>query len=158
VKLALQEVVVEAPIDDVFAMLVDPELFVLWMADDATLDPVPGGIVRWTHPNGDTVSGRYVEVDPPRRVVFTYGWERADVEIPPGSTTVEIDLVTLPAGATRVRLVHRGLGDAAADAHRGGWAHYLDRLRRAAEGDGPGPDPWADRRVPTPAELAQVRP
>lgn len=153
-RLAVQELVVHAPIEQLFELLVDPELFVLWMADDATLDPVPGGIVRWTHPNGDTCRGEYVEVDPPHRLVFTYGWERADVEIPPGSTTVEIDLTALPDGATHVKLVHRGLGDAAAGAHEGGWGHYLDRLRQAAEGPPPGPDPWADRRVPTPAELA----
>jgi len=155
VKLAVQEVVVDAPVDEVFALLVDPQLFVLWMADEATLDPVAGGIVRWTHPNGDTVSGRYVEVDPPRRLVFTYGWERADVGIPPGSTTVDIDLTSRPDGSTTVRLVHRGLGDAAADAHQGGWRHYLDRLRRTAEGEDVGPDPWSDRRVPTPAELTR---
>lgn len=153
-KLAVQEVVVDAPIDEVFALLVDPELFVLWMAPTATLDPVPGGVVRWTHPNGDTVAGRYVEVDPPHRVVFTYGWERAEVRIPPGSTTVEIDLAPRPDGGTTVRLVHRGLGDAA-DAHQGGWAHYLDRLRRTAEGEDVGPDPWAHLRVPTPEELAR---
>lgn len=154
-KLAVQELEVDAPIDEVFALFVDPELFVLWMADAATLDPVPGGTVRWTHPNGDTVAGRYVEVDPPRRVVFTYGWERADVQIPPGSTTVEVDLTPRPDGGTTVRLVHRGLDDDAADAHRGGWAHYLDRLRRTAEGHPPGPDPWADRRVPTPEQLGR---
>jgi uncharacterized protein YndB with AHSA1/START domain len=155
VKLAVQEVVIHAPAEQVFQHFVDPTLFGLWMADGATLDPTPGGVVRWTHPNGDTVSGRYLEVDPPRRLVFTYGWERADVQIPPGSTTVEIDLVTLAGGATRVTLVHRGLEDRAADAHRGGWAHYLHRLRRIAEGERVGPDPWADRRVPTPEELAR---
>jgi uncharacterized protein YndB with AHSA1/START domain len=153
VRLAIQELVIDAPVEQVFEMFVDPELFVLWMADEAILDPAPGGIVRWTHPNGDTVAGRFVEVDRPHRIVFTYGWERAEVEIPPGSTTVEIDLTPHPDGTTTVRLVHRGLTDAAADAHQGGWAHYLDRLRRAAQGHHPGPDPWADRRVPTPAQL-----
>jgi hypothetical protein len=54
-----------------------------------------------------------------------------------------------------VTLVHRGLEDRASDAHRGGWAHYLHRLRRIAEGERVGPDPWADRRVPTPEELAR---
>ncbi len=154
-KLAVQQIVVDAPIDDVFALLVDPELFVLWMADDAILDPTPGGTVRWTHPNGDTVSGHYVEVDPPHRLTFTYGWERPEVQIPPGSTTVEITLTAQPDGTTTVRLVHSGLGDAAAQAHQGGWAHYLDRLRRTARGHHVGPDPWADRRVPTPEELAR---
>lgn len=153
-RLAAQELTVHAAIEDVYALLTDAELFVQWMADDATLDPVPGGVVRWTHPNGDTVSGRYVELDPPRRVVFTYGWERPEVEIPPGSTTVEIDLVPLGPAETRLRLVHRGLGDRAAEAHAGGWAHYLARLGTRAAGTHPGADPWAGRRVPTPAELA----
>ena len=154
-KLAVQRLVIQAPADHVFEHFVDPALFGLRMAEGATLDPSPGGILRWTHPNGDTVSGRYVEVDPPRRLVFTYGWERADVEIPPGSTTVEIDLIAQDDGATLVTLVYRGLRDRAADAHSGGWVHYLDRLRRTAEGERVGPDPWADRRVPTPEELGQ---
>lgn len=88
-----------------------------------------------------------------RRIVFTYGSERADVEIPAGSTTVEIDLVAQDDGSTLLTLVHRGLEDGAADAHRGGWRHYLNRLRRIAQGEDVGPDPWADRRVPTPTEL-----
>jgi len=34
-------------------------------------------------------SSTIVGLVPARRVVFTYGWERAEVAIPPGSTTVE---------------------------------------------------------------------
>jgi uncharacterized protein YndB with AHSA1/START domain len=150
VKLAVQRLVIHAPADQVFEHFVDPALFGQWMAEGATLDPTPDGTVRWTHPNGDTVSGRFVEIDPPRRLVFTYGWERTEVQIPPGSTTVEIDLVAQEDGATLVTLVHRGLEDRAADAHQGGWRHYLERLRRTAEGEDVGPDPWSDRRVPTP--------
>jgi hypothetical protein len=48
--------------------------------------------------------------------------------------------------------VHSGLDGPTADAHAGGWAHYLTRLRVAAEGQAAGPDPFADRRVPTPEE------
>ena len=58
----------------------DLQPFVQWMADDATLDPRPGGVVRWTHASGDTCAGEYVELVPARRVVFTYGWERGGVE------------------------------------------------------------------------------
>jgi uncharacterized protein YndB with AHSA1/START domain len=152
-KLVAQELVIHAPADQLYELLVDPELFVQWMADDATLDPVPGGIIRWTHANGDTCSGTYVQLVPDRRVVFTYGWERAEVQIPPGSTTIEIDLLPQDDGSTVLKLIHRGLDDLAADAHHGGWIHYLDRLRTAAEGTPPGPDPFADRRVPTPEEL-----
>jgi len=72
-----------------------------------------------------------------------------------GGPPAEIDLTAQPHGSTHLRLVHRGLEDAAADAHQRGWAHYLDRLRRTAEGEAVGVDPWADRRVPTPDELGQ---
>ena len=152
-KLVAQEVTVHASAEQLYELLVNPGLFVQWMADDATLDPVAGGVIRWTHANGDTCSGHYVELVAGRRVVFTYGWERVDVAIPPGSTTVEIDLIPQDDDTTLVRLVHRGLEDLAADAHSGGWEHYLDRLRRCAETGPTGPDPWADRRVPTPEEL-----
>lgn len=109
--------------------------------------------MRWTHENGDAVAGRYVELVPHRRVVFTFGWERADVEIPPGSTTVTVTLTPLDATTTRLRLEHDGLHDRAADAHTGGWQHYLERLRRRSEGHDPGPDAHAGGRVPTPTEM-----
>ncbi|OWY63340.1 ATPase [cyanobacterium TDX16] len=154
-KLVTQQVVIDASPAVVYEMLVDPELFVQWMAVDATLDATPGGEIRWTHANGDSCSGTYVELVPHRRVIFTYGWERPEVEIPPGSTTVRIELEPLAGGTTRLTLVHSGLEEPAADAHAGGWRHYLDRLRTAAEDGTPGPDPLADRRVPTPEELAE---
>lgn len=57
-KLAVQRLTIQAPTDEVFQYFVDPVLFGEWVASGATLDPTPGGLVRWTHPNGDTVSGR----------------------------------------------------------------------------------------------------
>lgn len=152
-KLAIQRLLVHAPAQRVFELFTDPEQFTRWMAPDAILDPTPGGTMRWTHPNGDTVSGHYVEIESPSRIVFTYGWERAEVGIPPGSTTVEIDLAAQPDGSTLVTLVHRGLQDGAAEAHQAGWAHYLDRMRRTADGEEVGADPWANRRVPTADQL-----
>ncbi|WP_433297934.1 SRPBCC family protein [Pseudonocardia sp. CA-142604] len=148
-KLVVQELVIHAPAAEIYRMLVVPHLFAQWMAVDAILDPVVGGAVRWTHANGDTCSGRYLELVPDRRVVFTYGWERTEVGIPPGSTTVEIDLVTDGPASTLLKLVHRGLDDDAAAAHHGGWIHYLGRLCALARGVRPGPDPLADRRVPS---------
>lgn len=152
-KLVAQELTIDAPPAVVYEYLTNADRFVEWMADSATLEVAPGGRIRWTHANGDTCSGAYVELVPHRRVVFTYGWERADVEIPPGSTTVEIDLQPHGAEATRLRLVHRGLDDLAAGAHHGGWTHYLARLRLASEGTPPGSDPFVTTRVPTPEEL-----
>ena len=108
-KLVVQELTIAAPTEVVYRLLTEPAQFVRWMAEDATLDPRPGGLVRWTHANGDTCRGEFVELVPHRRVVFSYGWERAEVGVPPGSTTVEIDLDPTGDGGTRLRLVHRGL-------------------------------------------------
>jgi uncharacterized protein YndB with AHSA1/START domain len=152
VKLVDKTISIAAAPSEVYGLLTQSELLVEWMAPIASLDARPGGEVSWTHHNGDTVRGEFVELVPDRRVVFTYGWDRTDIGVPPGSTRVEIDLRATPLG-TELRLVHRGLEGPMADAHSGGWANYLARLATRAEGREPGPDPLADGRVPTRAEL-----
>jgi uncharacterized protein YndB with AHSA1/START domain len=92
-------------------------------------------------------SGEVVELDPPRRLVYTFGWEVGGAGpdlVPPGSSTVEIELIPSGAGTT-LRLVHRELPAPAASAHGEGWDHYLGRLVVAAPGGDPGPDPWAQQ-------------
>jgi uncharacterized protein YndB with AHSA1/START domain len=152
VKLVEKRVHIDAPAELIFELLTDAEQLVRWMAVTAEVDPRPGGTIRWTHANGDACVGRFVEVVPARRIVFTYGWERPDVGVPPGSTTVEISLERSGRG-TDLRLVHRGLAGPMADAHAGGWDNYLRRLASRAEGRDPGPDPLAHERVPAAADL-----
>ena len=84
--------------------------------------------------------------------MFTYGWDREDVGIPPGSTTVEIDLRPRDGG-TELHLVHRGLTEPMADAHTGGWTNYLARLAAVAEDRDPGADPLAGERVPSAQDM-----
>jgi uncharacterized protein YndB with AHSA1/START domain len=152
-KLIERELFIDAPPERVFELLTDAELLIEWMAPEAELDARVGGQIRWTHLEGDSVIGNFVELVPARRVVFTFGWDRPDVAVPPGSTTVEIDL--RPArGGTQLRLLHRGLSGPMADAHAGGWTNYLARLAALAEGRDPGPDPLAGERVPAAADLA----
>ena len=147
-KLVEQVVDIDATPMEVYDHFVDPGRFTRWMAPTATLDPRPGGTIRWTHANGDSCEGSFVELLPARRIVFTYGWDRPDVEVPPGSTTVEIVLEPIASG-TRLRLTHRGLTGPMADAHSGGWTNYLTRLAATASGRDPGPDLLADERVPS---------
>ena len=151
-KLVERTIDIEADPATVYAHFVDEVCFVRWMAPHAEIDPRPGGRIRWTHASGDSCEGAFVELVPDRRVVFTYGWDRPDVEVPPGSTTVEITLVPIPTG-TRLHLVHRGLDGPMADAHAGGWANYLGRVALVAAGREPGPDPLAGERVPSAAAL-----
>jgi len=137
----VREVRIEAPPHEVFPFFTDPGKMIVWKAIHATLDPRPGGIFRINVTGHDIARGEYVDIDPPRRVVFTFGWESESSPVPPGSTTVEITLV--PDGdGTLVRLVHSGVSDEIRAGSADGWSHYLSRLAVAAEGGDPGPDPW----------------
>ncbi|TMK99000.1 MAG: SRPBCC domain-containing protein [Actinobacteria bacterium] len=137
------EVRVAASPDSVFEYFTDPAKMVQWMGTEATLDPRPGGVCRVSPAGHATVLGEFVEVDRPRRIVFTWGWETALFATPPQSTLVEVSL-TPDGEETIVRLAHRRLNHEALAFHRAGWGHYLPRLVLAASGTVPGPDPWRD--------------
>jgi uncharacterized protein YndB with AHSA1/START domain len=130
---------IEAPIEEVFHLLVDPERYVRWMGVEATLEPHPGGAYRVRMPNGAVAVGAFVIVEPPRHVVFTWGWD-GDDRLPAASSTVEISLHERE-GATHLRLRHSGLPDEGSrEAHTAGWRRYLARLAVLATGEDPGPD------------------
>jgi uncharacterized protein YndB with AHSA1/START domain len=130
-----------APPDVVFAYFVDPHLYRRWKGSAAELDARPGGLYRVLMPSGDRVRGVYVVVEPPHRVVFTWGFE-GSADLPPGSSTVEITLVEDGDG-TIVRLRHDRLPtDLARQQHAVGWRHYLERLATVVLGGDPGPD-WS---------------
>ena len=97
------------------------------MGTGAKLDPRPGGRFRIEVESGGAAVGEYREVDPPHRLVFSWGWEGDDA-VPPGTTTVEITVT--PAGSgSLLRLRHLGLpSDASRQLHQAGWVLYLDRL------------------------------
>ena len=77
--------------------------------------------------------GEFREVEAPRRLVFTWGWE-GNSDLAPGSTTVEITLTPV-GGGTLLRLKHSGFANAAQrDSHREGWTRYAGKLSaRAAQ-------------------------
>jgi len=135
------EVRIDAPPEVVFPYFTDPSRMVSWMGVAALLDPRPGGALRIEANGRDVVVGEYVEIQPPRRVVFTWGFDGAAPMVAAGSTRVEVTLE--PDGdGTLVVLRHHGLAAPARDPHDEGWFHYLARLARAAAGDAPGRDPW----------------
>ncbi len=133
---------IEAPAEVVFDLLTDPEGYASWMGTDVTLVPRPGGTYRCGIRDGLAAAGEFVEVDRPRRVVFTWGWEDHPL-VPPGSSRVEIDLAEQD-GTTTVTLTHHGLpSDEERSNHGEGWRLYLDRLATVGTGGDPGPDPNA---------------
>lgn len=142
-SLVEQEIRVEAEPEVVFHFFTDPELLVRWMGVGATLDPRPGGVFSLNTMDDYFIEGEFVTVEPHRRIVFTWGFGdypgEPDNPFPPGSSTVEVELV--PDGeATIVRLRHELPGHLA-DFHALGWENYLSRLAIAAAGGDPGPDP-----------------
>jgi uncharacterized protein YndB with AHSA1/START domain len=141
----VREVIIAASPETIWRFLVDPAIAIRWMGMAASLDPRVGGRYRVEVLPGEAVLGEYLEFDPPRRLVQTWGWEAPSDSVPPGSTTVAFDLVPRGDG-TLVRVTHSGLSrGAAADRHARGWDHYLPRLATLASGGDPGADPWIER-------------
>jgi len=136
-----RELMIAARPDTVWSLLTDPREAVRWMGVSAQLDARPGGAYRVEVLPGAVASGYFVEVDPPRRLVYTWGWESGKSAVPPGSSTIVFELEPRGAG-TLLRFTHRDLPSAEAAAkHAHGWQHYLDRLVAASSGDA-GADPW----------------
>ena len=133
-------IAIDAAPETVWEFFVDPAKVMRWMGIDAELDPQPGGIYRVDVISGNTARGAFVEVDKPRRLVFTWGWDQND-NLPPGASTIEAELTPEGSG-TVLRFVHRDLSPERAASHRVGWDHYLERLEIAAAGGDPGEDSW----------------
>ena len=131
---------IDAAPADVFPYLTSADLIVRWMGDWADLDPTPGGKLILDI-NGVPIRGEYLVVEPPHRLVFSWGVAGSDT-LAPGSTTVEI-VLRPDGGGTVLELAHRDLPAEELDKHGDGWSHFLDRLTVAGIGRDPGPDPWA---------------
>jgi uncharacterized protein YndB with AHSA1/START domain len=86
-----REVVLEAPLEEVWETLTDPAELAEWFANDVELELEPGGdgVFRWD--DGEERRAVVEEVDPLRR--FTFTWEED------GLVSIELDEVE---GGTRV--------------------------------------------------------
>lgn len=135
--------------DVVFSYFTDPEKHRRWQGTDVELDPRPGGTYRITYAPQVWVRGEYVTLEPPDRIVLTWGFEstvalpRGLRDVPAGSSTVEFRFI--PDGdGTIIKVRHTGLPTQEAHwAHGFGWETYLPRLERALVGDDPGDEPVA---------------
>ncbi|HEY3057753.1 MAG TPA: SRPBCC domain-containing protein [Chloroflexota bacterium] len=133
---------IDAPPDVVFEHLVVAERMVTWMGERAELNPVASGGFA-VDIKGVQFRGEYLAVEPPHRVVVSWGIAGSS-EFPPGSSQVEFTLAATSSG-TSLRLVHTGVPDAHAAGHASGWRHYLARLGHAALGIDPGVDTFVGR-------------
>jgi uncharacterized protein YndB with AHSA1/START domain len=143
-----RELEIAASPETVWELLTDPSEAIRWMGRDATFDLRPGGTYRVEVIPGNSASGEFVEIDRPRRLVYTWGWEQGSAStLPPGSTTIEFDLSPKGDG-TLLRFRHSDLPNReAAESHGHGWDHYFARLTVVAAGGDPGSDPWIDGQM-----------
>jgi len=131
----LAEVEIAVPPEAVFRSLTDPAELAMWWGSpdtyrthDWSFDLRPGG--KWScqasGPNGvSTVGGEVLEVDPPRRLAYTWcpSWE-------PGLVSTVRYLLTPTATGTRVQATHEGFAGRpdACRGHEQGWIRVFGWL------------------------------
>jgi uncharacterized protein YndB with AHSA1/START domain len=98
------------------------------MGEYAVLNPAPGGEFT-VDIRGVAVRGRYLEVEPPTRLLISWGHAGSD-RLPPGASLLEVRLQPTGVGTT-VTIRHSGLPEPEATGHRQGWRHFLAQLEAA---------------------------
>lgn len=123
--------VIKAPIEKVFNAWIDPAQMEQWYhpegmtTEDVSVDPKVGGawnlVMKWDGkdmPNG----GKYLEIDQPNRLVFTWNNEKS---------VVAIDFTKLGDNQTKVKLVHTGfVSEEQRGMHEQGWVGTVDNLAK----------------------------
>jgi uncharacterized protein YndB with AHSA1/START domain len=124
-----KEIFIRATPERVFRALTEKADLEAWFVKEAMFDFRVGGALRlfW---DPESVEGTFLEIDPPRRVVFTWD-ERPAIA---GITTSAFTL-TAEGDGTRLHLVHSGFGAGEAwnrlfENINGGWNEELENLRR----------------------------
>lgn len=126
------ERIISAPVDEVFRAFTEPQLMVQWFAP---FDGVPttahvnlnvGGEYRICM-GSRTAQGRYLEISPPYKLVFTWTWQEEAI---PTETIVAVDFRPCKEG-TRLVLTHERLPtEVSCMGFEAGWTANLARLHR----------------------------
>lgn len=124
---------IPAPVAEVYAAWTNPELFPRWFRGPTKQvssfrnDPRPGGtfeIVLQAGGREIPIRGEYLEVDPPRRLVFTW------ISVITGNTSTRVSLDFRERETdTELTLLHEFFPtEKARDGNYGGWGEVLDGL------------------------------
>jgi uncharacterized protein YndB with AHSA1/START domain len=116
-------VLIRAPRETVFRFFTDPARWAAWWGAGSTIEPRSSGRVHIRYPDGTEAGGEIIELDPPARIVFTYGYASGK-QIAPGGSRVTIRLDPVDEG-TRLVLTHDFADPAARDHHVQGWRYQL---------------------------------
>jgi uncharacterized protein YndB with AHSA1/START domain len=116
-------IVINAPREAVFRYFTDSSHWARWWGAGSTIDSRAGGKIYIKYPEGTEVAGEVIEVKPPERIVFTYGYVKG-TPIAAGSSRVTIQLAA-ERNATRLTLTHELADAAIRDQHIQGWRYQL---------------------------------
>ena len=133
-----------APRERIFSTLTEPAELTKWWGPhgftipEIDLDLRVGGTYRFTMqpPDGDRfhLTGEFLEIDPPSRIVYTFRWEEPD---PDDRETVVNLLLNDLGDATELLLSQGGFAtEARVSLHRNGWTDSLEKLRELVDSAG----------------------
>jgi uncharacterized protein YndB with AHSA1/START domain len=131
--------VIKAPRDRVYAAWTDPRQLKQWFGPESVqtneliADARVGGKFRWDLTNSEgepmTVHGEYRELQPGKKIVFTWQWED-DETWEDHISIVSVELYDREGG-TELRLTHEQLPNKdSRDGHTRGWNSALDKLEK----------------------------
>jgi len=139
-KISLQiKRVIKAPRDRVYAAWTDPAELRKWFGPEnvqtrnIVAETRVGGKFRWELTNCDgeemTMRGEYRELQPGKKIVFTWQWED-DEAWENHSSIITVELYDRD-GDTELRLIHEHLpSEESRDGHTRGWESALDKLEK----------------------------
>jgi uncharacterized protein YndB with AHSA1/START domain len=134
-----REVLIDAPVEVVWAIVTEPEHIGRWLSDSAEVDLRPGGdlVLRWDQLG--TASGTVERVDRPH--LFSFRWVTPERDRDPSAREGYVTLVEFVLRAegegTSLRVVESGFASLdgteeqnaeLAARHTGGWGTFLDQL------------------------------
>ena len=146
----------DATPERVFAAWTDPEQFGQWFGPIAMktvqcdIDARVGGAWRLMGEGNDipgrsdpgrvrpTVSGRYLEIEPPRRLVFTWAWHETDDFASPRGQESVVTIQFKPVGERTEMVFTQAVfeSEQSMAAHNRGWTEAFEKfanyIRRAA--------------------------
>ena len=129
------EVYIRATPERVWQGVTDGELTSqYYFGSSVKSDWQPGSRFEMTSPDGSEVwvEGEVLEVDPPRRLVqsFRAHWDPGMEQEEPSKVTWDVEAM---GDATRLRVTHEDLSEAAARQVSGGWPQILSGLKTLLE-------------------------
>ena len=130
-----REVLIDAPVEAVWAVLTEPEHVGGWFSNVAEIDLRPGGAATLTWKKHGDVRLRVEKVEPPH--AFSFRWARPGAEPRAGNSTLVEFSLSPEDGSTRLRMVESGFRELEADDEEKaryaeendrGWDHELGEL------------------------------